>query len=126
MQERRAETRMLCSELVDVHWKDATGRQMRALANLEDISACGVCLQVDVPVPLDTVVRICPPKGEFQGSVRYCLYREFGYFLGVQFAPGCQWSPSTYQPQHLLDLRELVMRRAKRATEESGEPPSDS
>ena len=117
---------MLCSELVDVHWKDATGRQMRALANLEDISACGVCLQVDVPVPLDTVVRICPPKGEFQGSVRYCLYREFGYFLGVQFAPGCQWSPSTYQPQHLLDLRELVMRRAKRATEESGEPPSDS
>ena len=92
MNERRAETRMLCSELVDVHWKDVTGRQVRALANLEDISGCGVCLQVDTSVPLDTIVRICHPKGEFQGSVRYCLYREFGYFLGVQFTPGCQWS----------------------------------
>ena len=28
MNERRAETRMLCSELVDVHWKDVTGRQI--------------------------------------------------------------------------------------------------
>jgi hypothetical protein len=117
---------MLCSELVDVHWKDVTGRQMRVLANLEDISGSGVCLQVDTPVPLDTVLRICHPKGEFQGSVRYCLYREFGYFLGVQFAPGCQWSPHAYQPRHLLDLRELVMRSATRASEESSEAPSPS
>ncbi len=124
MNERRAETRMLCSELVDVHWKDITGRQMRALANLEDISGSGVCLQVDTPVPLDTVLRICHPKGEFQGRVRYCLYREFGYFLGVQFTPGYQWSPDAYQPRHLLDLRELVMRSATRASEKSGEASS--
>jgi hypothetical protein len=121
MTEKRAETRMLCSELVDVHWRDSTGRRRKALANLEDISGSGVCLQMDGPIPLGTILRICHPKGEFQGSVRYCLYREIGYFLGVQFAPGCQWSPHAYQPLHLLDLRTLVMRSAKRAIKKSGE-----
>ncbi len=124
MTEKRAETRMLCSELVDIHWKDCTGRQRSALANLEDISGSGVCLQMDSPVPLDTALRICHSKGEFQGSVRYCLYREIGYFLGVQFAPGCQWSPQAYQPQHLLDLRDLVMRSASRAVKKSSGKPA--
>lgn len=50
MTEKRADTRMLCSELVDIHWKDCTGRQRSALANLEDISGSGVCLQMDGPV----------------------------------------------------------------------------
>ena len=123
MDERRTETRMLCSELVDVRWKDRHGRQRKALANLEDISLCGVCLQMDDPVQLDTVLRICHPNGEFQGSVRYCLYREIGYFLGVQFLPGCKWSPEAYQPQYLLDLRMLVHRSAKRAVKKAGAEP---
>ena len=119
MDERRADTRMLCSELVDVIWTDGQGRQREALANLEDISLCGVCLQLDDPVHLDTVLRIRHPKGEFRGSVRYCLYREIGYFLGVQFLPGCEWSPEAYQPEHLLDLRELVQESAKRAVQKA-------
>ena len=68
---------------------------------------------------LDTVLRIRHPKGEFRGSVRYCLYREIGYFLGVQFLPGCEWSPEAYQPEHLLDLRELVQESAKRAVQKA-------
>jgi hypothetical protein len=122
MQEKRADSRMLCSELVDVHWQDGHGQPRKVLANLEDISSSGVCLQMDTPVPLDTMLRICHNKGEFQGSVRYCLFREIGYFLGVQLAPGSQWSPQAYEPQHLLDLRTLVMRSAKRA---AGEPDGD-
>jgi len=106
---------MLCSELVEVQWQDRQGRQRRILANLEDISVSGVCLQMDDPIRLDTVVRIHHPKGEFQGTVRYCLYREIGYFLGVQFLPGHGWSPEDYQPQYLLDLRTLVDRSADRA-----------
>jgi hypothetical protein len=121
--ERRTAARMLCSELVDVHWVDRMGSSRKALANLEDISLSGVCLQMEGPVPLNTVLRICHPKGEFQGSVRYCLFREIGYFLGVQFEPGCDWSPDAYQPQHMLDLRALVLRSAKRAEKKSGEPP---
>jgi hypothetical protein len=115
MKERRAETRMLCSELVDVFWKDRQGHQRRALANLEDISLSGVCLQMDAPLNLDTVLRICHRKGEFEGAVRYCLFREIGYFLGVQFSPGCRWSPEDYKPQFLLDLRMLVHAAAERA-----------
>lgn len=115
MSDRRVESRMLCSELVDVYWVDRQGRRRKSLANLEDISASGVCLQMDDPIRLVTEVRICHAKGEFQGSVRYCLYREIGYFLGVQFLPGCAWSPETYQPQYLLDLSELVERSARRA-----------
>lgn len=115
MTERRAEARMLCADLVDVRWKDKAGRARKAVANLEDISLSGVCLQLDSPIPIDTTLRISHPKAEFQGNVRYCLFREIGYFLGVQFAPGCKWSRRRYRPQHLLDLRTLVARSAKRA-----------
>jgi hypothetical protein len=113
---------MLCSELVDVHWVDRMGQSKKALANLEDISLSGVCLQMDSPVPLNTMLRICHPRGEFQGSVRYCLFREIGYFLGVQFEPGSNWCPHAYQPQHLLDLRTLVLRTAKRRDDEPEAP----
>lgn len=116
---------MLCSELVDVHWVDPQGRRRKAVANLEDISAGGLCLQMDGPIRLDTVVRICHPKGEFRGVVRYCLYREIGYFLGVQFLPGSEWSPEEYQPQYLLDLRTLVDRSADRASQSEGSKPKD-
>ena len=119
MDERRADTRMLCSELVTVVWTDGQGRQKEVLANLEDISLCGVCLQLDDPVHLDTVIRICHPKGEFRGKVRYCLYREIGYFLGVEFLPGYEWSPEAYQPEYLLDLRKLVQKSAKRAVKKA-------
>ncbi len=115
MYERRVDPRMLCSELVDVAYADQAGRIRRAQANLEDISTSGVCLQVELPIPLHTSVSIQHPKGEFQGTVRYCLFREIGYFLGVQFEPGCHWSPRSYRPRHMLDLRKLVTRSARRA-----------
>jgi hypothetical protein len=119
MDEKRAEHRLLCSELVDVSWTDHRGRQQEALANLEDISQSGVCLQLDDPVQLNTVLRIRHAKGELQGSVRYCLYREIGYFLGAEFLPGCQWWQEAFKPQHLLDLRTLVDRSARLAVRSS-------
>ena len=115
---------MLCSELVEVTWKERSGRRGTILANLEDISLSGVCLQVDLPIPLGTELCICHPKGEFQGTVRYCLFREIGYFLGVQFTPGLKWSPEDYQPSYLLDLRTLVARSAECAVKEPGEEPA--
>ena len=115
MAERRAEARMLCADLVHVRWKDKTGRSQKAVANLEDISLSGVCLQLDSPIPRDTRVEIRHPKAAFEGSVRYCLYRDIGYFLGVQFAEGFKWSRRQYRPSHLLDLRTLVARSTKRA-----------
>jgi hypothetical protein len=98
---------MLCADLVDVRWKDKSGHSKRSVANLEDISLSGACLQVDVSIPLGSAVRITYPKGEFTGVVRYCHFREIGYFVGVQFEPGSKWSPKEFTPLHLLDPRRL-------------------
>jgi hypothetical protein len=115
MHNRRAEPRMLCADLVDVQWKDKNGRVRRAVANLEDISLSGACVQVDSPIPIDTTLRISYPKGELQGRICYCVFREIGYFLGIEFEPGFRWSMRQYRPQHLLDPRRLVTRAATRA-----------
>ena len=48
--------------------------------------------QVDAPIPIETTLRICYPKGELQGRVCYCVFREIGYFLGIEFEPGFRWS----------------------------------
>src|SRR5229473_6225376 len=108
MLDRRIEPRMLCADLVDVQWKDQTGRTRRGVANLEDISLSGACLQVDRPVALGAALSISYPNGELTGKVRYCVFREIGYFLGVEFEPGSLWTERRYKPQHLLDPRRLV------------------
>src|SRR6266496_425294 len=108
MLDRRVETRMLCADLVDLFWKDPSGRTRRMVANLEDISLSGACIQLDKPIPLGTQVRITYPKGELFGIVKYCVFREIGYFVGVEFDSNCRWSMRQYRPQHLLDPRRLV------------------
>lgn len=99
---------MLCADLVDVQWKDQAGHTRRLVANLEDISLSGACIQVEKPIPLQTNVRITYPKGELTGIVRYCVYREIGYFLGIEFESGSRWSQVSYRPQHMLDPRRLA------------------
>jgi hypothetical protein len=114
MLDRRLETRMLCADLIEVFWNDKSGRTRTALANLEDISLSGACLQLDHPVPRETLLKIAHPKTELQGRVRYCVFRETGYFVGVQFEPGFRWSRRQFRPKHLLDPRRLVALSAKR------------
>ena len=113
---------MLCADLVDVQWKDKGGRVRRAVANLEDISLSGACVQVDTPIPINTTLRISYPGGELRGRVCYCVFREIGYFLGIEFEPGCRWSSRQFRPQHLLDPRLLVTRAVSRAMRNP--PPS--
>jgi hypothetical protein len=118
MLDRRLETRMLCADLIDVHWQDPSGHTRTALANLEDISLSGACLQLDHPVPRETLLRIAHPKSELQGRVRYCVYRDTGYFVGVQFEPGSRWSRRRFRPKHLLDPRRLVALTPRRAAKD--------
>lgn len=127
MRNRRAEPRMLCADIVDVSWRDKAGKLRRAIANLEDISLSGACLQLEQPVPLHTEIKISLPKGELAGRVCYCVFRETGYFLGLEFQPGCKWSMHTYRPQHLLDPRRLVARATRRLLRQNGvgSPPAE-
>jgi hypothetical protein len=106
---------MLCADMVDVQWKDKAGRTRRGVANLEDISLSGACLQFDQPIPLQTPLRINYPKGVLSGIVRYCVFREIGYFLGIEFQAGSKWSAREFKPQHMLDPRHLVMRAVSRS-----------
>ena len=122
MNDRRIETRMLCSDLIDISWKDKTGKSRHVVGNLEDISLSGACVQVDRPFPLNTPVRINHDNGELNGIVRYCVYREIGYFLGVEFDPGSRWSLRDFRPQHMLDPRNLVMRTLSRNAAQNEQP----
>src|SRR4051812_25547294 len=108
MDDRRCEPRMLCADLVDVAWTDGSGRASQHIANLEDISLYGACLQLDVAVPLATQLEIKCRKGDLTGRVMYCVFREVGYFLGVEFVPGCRWTSRQFRPQHMLDPRRLL------------------
>jgi hypothetical protein len=105
---------MLCADLVDVRWKEKSGRSRRAIANLEDISLSGVCLQLETQIPSGAIVRVSYPKGEFSGVVRYCMYKEIGYFVGIQFETGCKWSKNSFKPLHLLDPRSLAKKAPHR------------
>jgi hypothetical protein len=119
MMNRRVETRMLCADLVEIQWRDQTGRSRRAVANLEDISLSGACLQVERPVSLGSPIRMTYPNGELSGRVKYCVFREIGYFLGVEFDPGNRWSQRSFRPQHMLDPRRLLLRVTNRLKEHS-------
>lgn len=99
---------MLCADMVKVSWKDPLGKRRRTVGLLEDISATGACLQLENSVPLGAEIGWACPKQEFTGRVRYCVYREIGYFIGVQFGDDTRWSRRTYKPQHLLDLQQMV------------------
>ena len=108
MQEQRSEVRNLCADMVEVQWREDSGRARHATALLEDISASGACLQLETAVPIGVIMRWECPNHQFAGRVRYCTYREIGYFAGVEFENGTKWSKRDYTPQHLLDLGKLV------------------
>ena len=108
MEDRRAETRLMCADMVGLRWKDKSGYENHCMAILEDISPSGACLQLDRAVPLGVEIYWQSRAKEFTGKVRYCVFREIGYFVGVEFATGTRWSRRTFRPQHLLDLQKLM------------------
>jgi hypothetical protein len=109
---------LLCADLVEIHWRDKSGRKRRTVANLEDISGSGACLQLETEIPLHTPVVISCPAGDLPGRIRYCVYREIGYFLGVRFDEGVKWSQRQFKPQHLFDPRRLSSTREGRNAKE--------
>jgi hypothetical protein len=121
MQEKRSEARMLCADVVEARWTDKDGQTRRANALLEDISPSGACLQFEMAVPTGVNLYWSGARQEFVGQVRYCVYREIGYFVGVQFDGPSKWSEDAYKPLHLLDLQQLVKTAKKPRRRGSGE-----
>lgn len=113
MQERRSDNRMLCAELVEVLWEQE-GRHCRRIANLEDISLSGICLHVEKPIPAGSRIVMRYGDGQLFGTIRYCVFRDIGYFLGIQLEENCRWSSMHFRPEHLVDPSELLEKSVAR------------
>jgi hypothetical protein len=98
---------MLCADLVVGEWSEASGKLRSVVVNLENISSAGACIQSECPVPLGAEMTIKFRRRQVSAVVRYCVFREIGYFIGLEFEQGFQWSPEWFRPQHLLDPRRL-------------------
>src|SRR5580700_2700 len=117
MNERRFESRFLCADLVRVDWiADAEGNSRTVEALLEDISALGACVQVEERIPLGTSVSMSVSSGppgarqdtQLAGDVSYCVYRDYGYFVGIRFSDETRWSSGIFEPQHMTSLEALM------------------
>ena len=99
--------------MVQVRWKERSGGERETTAILEDICSSGACLQMEEPIPLGVKIHWDEPKQAFEGCVRYCVYREIGYFVGVEFDPSFKWTKKAFKPQHLWDPQPLVAQSKK-------------
>jgi len=107
--EKRAEPRLWCSDLIRVRVESTESHLLTA--NLEDISRSGACVQLEEPVTAGAQICLMLGRRRFQGKVKYCIHNAIGYFAGVQFNSGRQWSRKLYEPEHLLDPARLVGRK---------------
>src|SRR2546421_897138 len=110
MPERRAEPRFLCSDLVELRWRDARHDHSETVV-LENISASGASVQSETTISEGTDVNMICDKREFRGVVRSCYRRDDGYFVGIAFDADSKWSKAKYKPKHLVDPREVRSHR---------------
>ena len=102
---RENEERELCADLVKVQWNSEAGSSRSEWAVLEDISPSGACLEVEDPIPPDTVVTLEFTNDRCQARVKYCKFSKINYLLGVQFEHGYRWSRRKFKPDHLIQFR---------------------
>jgi hypothetical protein len=109
MSERRSEPRLWCSDLIKVRLEGAEPAEL--VANLEDISPSGACVQFEQPVAPGARLCLMLGRHKFRGQVTRCVHNDIGYFVGIQFAAGRKWTRQAYEPKHLLDPAQLIARR---------------
>lgn len=112
--DRRKEPRLLCADLVTVSWVNRKGVRRKEIANLEDFSEHGACIQMESEIPPGTSVQILAGKARIRGEARYSREDELGWFIGIQMADGTSWPKDLFQPKHILDPRLLLADRALR------------
>jgi hypothetical protein len=104
---KRNNERSLCADLIKVVWTDESGAKQKEMAALEDISPGGACLQLEHSIPVNTPISILYPDGRYYGRIRYCNFQHTGYFVGIEFDPGYEWSKHQFMPSHLLELQSI-------------------
>ena len=93
--------------MLEVEWTDREGQFRLATALLEDICPLGLCLQLDVELPLNAVVVLNMNGVATRAMVQYCQWREIGFFAGLIFPPNSPWSLDRFAPKHLTNPIDL-------------------
>jgi len=104
MLQQRSEPRFLCSDLVKIQMGRGRKSPGETIANLEDISASGACLQLEQAVLEGTAVEIVCSRCRLRGKVKYCNFVETGYRVGVEFQKRKSWNLRRFEPRHFLDI----------------------
>ncbi len=117
MDRKNTKGTMLCSELLNLHFRYKVGREREVKANLEEIWSTGALLLIDVRVPVATPTRFAAGGREFRGKVTARKFlKGLGYFVEVQFASNSHWSEQEYRPKHLFNPLVLLANRIFAAT----------
>ncbi len=103
---RRGSDRLLCADLITVHWGTGRGTARREAAVIEDYSPTGASLFIEVKIDPGIAVTLVTPRESLAAVVRRCERREQGYLLGIEFDKP-QNNETAFIPDHLLDPREL-------------------
>ncbi len=109
----RREDRELCADLVKVQWKLESGPTHSEWAILEDISPSGACLEIEEPIPPETIVSLQFKSDRCTARIKYCKLDKVNYLLGVQFEQGYRWSRRKFKPEHLIQFRLRRVRKSK-------------
>ena len=103
MTNRRSEPRFMCADLVTVRIQDAAGAR-EVIANLEDISASGACIQLEAAALEGADVEMICAKCRLRGKVRYCRFVTLGYDVGIAFDERRNWNRKRFALKHLLEI----------------------
>lgn len=86
MTERRAQPRLLDSDLIILCWDDGSSRH-KQLGKLNDVSDTGVGILVDYPLPIGASVTFSygsRGQGELSGVVRHHTRQDNGHVIGIE------------------------------------------
>jgi hypothetical protein len=104
MLQKRSEARFICADLVKIQINTGRRRIQETVANLEDISPSGACLQLETAVQEGADIQILCSRCRLRGKVTYCQFSETGYRVGVAFHKPESWTLRRYALRHFLDV----------------------
>jgi hypothetical protein len=125
MLQKRSEPRFLCADLVKIQVLKKRKPAESAVANLEDISPSGACLQMEQAILEGTDIEILCSRCRLRGKVKYCRFTETGYNVGVEFKKCKSWNLRRFEPRHFLDIAILgisITGRRRQASQGASEP----
>jgi len=104
--QRRMVRRLLCSDLITVHWQTQRGVARRETVVIEDYSPAGASLSAEAKIEPGTAITLRTHLESFGALVRRCERRDDGYLLGVEFDQP-RLEENSFLPDHLFDPNEL-------------------